>query len=208
MPRLVHRQMHQLTQIDLPVNEAEFVRMWRTLLLKRSQDIYEVEKQRNVANPIRIDRHIHVPAPMHDILSSIGSFHSNALGVVYHVVPPARPLVIPDWYQIDHDLIQRYQISMNRMKNLYEMRRFPSHNDTKDRSIVLSTYADVEHERSVKALTDEVLSIDAYVRFIHDNMLGQNAIAHANCHLMMSENLNLETARLEYIGAYVIGNNV
>lgn len=51
-------QMLQIVNADLPITRDNFIRMWKTLILKRVQDVYGKEKHVRPANFIRLERSI------------------------------------------------------------------------------------------------------------------------------------------------------
>lgn len=73
------------------LTQAEFVRMSRTLLLKRVQDIMEEQNFQRPDNYVRLSRSIMLPAPVGDFLSALGTFNSSTLGVRYTLTVPDRP---------------------------------------------------------------------------------------------------------------------
>ena len=66
--------VEQLGNADHPITQANFQRMWKTLILKRAQDVYEKEKHVRATNFVRIDRSMIMPSPLSDLLYSIGQF--------------------------------------------------------------------------------------------------------------------------------------
>ena len=51
-------QLIQLVRTDLPINKNDFIRMWKTLLFKRVQDVYEKEKYIRSEDIVRLDNSI------------------------------------------------------------------------------------------------------------------------------------------------------
>lgn len=86
----IYQQLKQLSAIALTMDEVNFVRMWRTLILKRVQDIFKLEKHRRAEHFIRVMPNLRVPAPLADLLYSLGQLHSRALGTVFDMIPPAQ----------------------------------------------------------------------------------------------------------------------
>jgi hypothetical protein len=80
-----YNQLVQLAALELPINAADFVRMWKTLILKRVLDVYESEK-RLCANHLKeISRNMRLPAPLADLLYSLGSFFDPSSGTVLRI---------------------------------------------------------------------------------------------------------------------------
>lgn len=72
---LTYLQMQQLLNVDLKVKQDEFIQIWRTLLLKKAQDVYEKEKYRRANHFIQLGTQRLVSAPLGDLVYSIGQFH-------------------------------------------------------------------------------------------------------------------------------------
>lgn len=75
--------------------QADFLRMSRTLLLKRIQDVMEEQNFQRPDNYVRLSRSIQLPAPIGDFLSAIGTYTSSTLGVRYTLTVPDRPAQKP-----------------------------------------------------------------------------------------------------------------
>lgn len=73
LPQATYRQLVSLRVVDLPITEAEFMRVWRTLLLKRSQDVYEKCHSTRPDHYVRITQQTLVPGPLSDVLYHLGS---------------------------------------------------------------------------------------------------------------------------------------
>lgn len=89
--RATYLQIEQLCAVGLPLTENQFIRMWKTLILKRSQDVYEQEKHTRAQDYVRVMRNLPVPGPLADLLYSIGQLHSRTLGTIFDIVPQPKP---------------------------------------------------------------------------------------------------------------------
>ena len=137
-----YAKMTLLTFFDLPINEAGFVRMWKTLVLKRCQDIFKMAKC------IRPEHYLHrlstwsilVPAPLAELLYSLGTFNDVHRGIVYHMVPPEKGASAPNWWTVDLDLLQNFLRTMMCIQDLeFPVKEFPSPLDYKGRAIARTT---------------------------------------------------------------------
>jgi hypothetical protein len=200
-------QIQQLITVDLPITRDNFIRVWKTLILKRCQDVFEQEKHHRADHFIRINRNILVPAPLSDLLYMIGQHHSNVTGVIYDSVPPAHAANPPPWWAVDNDLVQQWCLMVNRLKTNYLMREFPSMTDYTNKPLMLTSLHDNEDLRSIKAFTNEPKPADALIRFVNDPLYDPVPHAYDACHLRMTEQLALTTIRYCYVGAYVINSN-
>lgn len=204
IPGIVHDQLSQLTTVDLPITRANYIRMWKTLILKRVQDVIERQRLVRPEHYVRLARTIQLPAPLADLLYSLGQFHSRQNGIVYQVAQPARPDPPETWWAIDHNIVQQWIQTHARFQHCYVMREFPSQTDWEHKSMIVTAINDDGEMRSVKSLTAEPTINDAFVRFVSDDIYGAE-IPYADCHLRIVEGLDRGTIRYEYVRSYVTG---
>lgn len=87
--------------------QADFLRMSRTLLLKRVQDVMEEQNFQRPENYVRLSRSIQLPAPLGDFLSAVGTYISSTLGVRYTLTVPDRPAQKPPvWWTVDGQVVR------------------------------------------------------------------------------------------------------
>lgn len=208
--------MEQLSVADLPMARANFIRMWKTLILKRVQDVYEKETKRRADHFVRIDRSITMPAPLCDLLSSLGRWTSHSRGLIYDVTPPARPAEVPNWWQVDDAIVRQWETLCQRLKINYIMREFPSPSEWENRPIVLTTINDLNRGtadapdiyRTVKAYTEEPLPTDAYIRFVNDPLFIENHhVTFLECGYTIVERKHITSVVGEYVGGYILHSN-
>lgn len=206
--RAVYRQMEQLCSVALLINEVNFIRMWKTLILKRVQDIYEQEKHTHAENFIRVMRNLPIPAPLADLLYALGQLHSRALGTIYDLVPPAKPAQAEPWWTLDQDILSQWCLTLSRMSHQYMMKEFPSPVEYKDRALVMTAIHDVPltHMRSVRAYTNEPTAADGFLRFVNDDLF-TNARPYDQCDLRIVEGLERLSILQTYAGSYVLMSN-
>lgn len=77
--------------IEPTCTQAQFVRMSRTLLLKRVQDVMEEQNFTRPENFVKLSRSIEVPAPIGDFLAAIGTYTSSVNGITYHIQVVDKP---------------------------------------------------------------------------------------------------------------------
>lgn len=207
LPVRTYSQMEQLVRVDLPITREQFTRMWRTLILKRVQDVYEHEKHQRAEHFIRLVRNILVPAPLADLLYSIGQMHSSARGFVYDTIPPPRPANPPDWTIIDPAIVANWTLTMNRMKHQFMMKEFPAMRDYQNKPLCLVRIHDANDMREVKAYTNEPQPSDALIAMVNDRLY-QDAhnVTYNECSLRMTDSLDRLSICCEYVGSYVLSS--
>lgn len=203
-------QLLQLTSVDLDITRENFVRTWKTIILKRVQDIYEKEKHIRPQNYVRINRAIVLPGPLADVVHALGAFHSTVTGRIHHITPPARAAAPPNWWDIDGDIIMNWSRTMARLEANYVMKEFPSPAEWDKRPLMLTMrQLTVDNTFvSTKAWTNEPAPTDGYIRAIHDDLFDPHPyITYANCSLVMSPPLLRNQLVGEYVGGYVLKSN-
>lgn len=204
LPTAVYNQLIQLTSVDPPLTRATFTRMWRTLILKRVQDVIEKQRLQRPEHFVRLARNIMLPAPLADLLYSIGSFHSRTNGLIYTTSQPSRADPAPNWWTVDSQIVAHWQTMMGRFSSSYIMREFPSPSDWENKPLLLTSISDTADTqlRAVRAYTNEVTMNDAFIRFVNDDLYGQE-ITYQNCHLRIIDGLDRNTIIYDYTRSYV-----
>lgn len=202
LPRATWRQLHQLTFVEPPITEDNFVRMWKTLLLKRVTDVYEQEKHRRADQFIRLSRNLTVPAPLADLLYSLGSYFDPCEGVFHHIIPPPAPAQPENWRVVDAGILQDWTMYLNRMSSAFVMKEFPPVSQYEGSPLIHCSISDAANNiRSIKARFKGPAPADAYVRFLNDELF-QDPYAAAVCHYTMTEPLDRIAVTYEYMRKY------
>lgn len=196
--------IQQMFTVDLPLNRADFIRMWKTLILKRTQDVYELERHVRSQNYVRLSRNISTPGPLSDLLYSLGQFRSAARGPIYQIEPPARAAQPPDWWNVDNAILSNWQLLAARAERVYTFREFPSPNDYDGKPLTLTRMQDIDGLRIVKAYTNEPKMSDALVRFVNDELFNDaHDVSFATCHLNMTGRMHVASMRYDYASSFI-----
>lgn len=202
-------QLYQLTPAEPPINREDWIRVCRTLILKRVQDTYEVARGLRAPNFIHVSRTTLVPAPLGDLLYAIGSFHSRSNGAIIDMIPPERDADNPaPWWQVENDMYFNYCLFCARMQNKYIFYEFPKPHDYEGRTICLTTIHDENGLRTVRAKTNEPTPSDALIRHVNDDLFrANNWLLYDSCFLLASEQKDVLSVRANYIRSYVTGSD-
>lgn len=191
--------------IPAPLTLNQFVRMSRTILLKRIQDVHEEEFGIRPDHFIRMSRNVQVPTPMAELLSSIGSYTSGVLGVRYDVTQPPRPAAeIPAWWALDPQILAGWNNFMALASRRYMITSYPRQADWQVTPLIMTTRFEEGGHTHVKAYTNEPKMSDGFIRFVNDNVFDPPPFNYDNCHLITTEILVTESVRSMYINSYVI----
>lgn len=202
LPTAVWQQIHQLTVVDLPITEDNFIRMWKTLLLKRVQDVFEQEKHHRADHFIRITRNMVVPAPLADLLYAIGSYYDPNEGVRHHIIPPARPAEPEPWWTIDNAILGQWDLCINRMQDAFVMKEFPSPSNYEGRPLFQTSIDDTADGRAIRARYRGPTPADAYLRAVNDELFA-DPYPIADCAFSIVEPTNRVHIIHEYLRKYV-----
>ena len=99
--RATYAQVVDISTTDPPINEEDFIRVWKTILLVRSMHVFESEKGVRPPHYIRLAPTVSLPRPLGDLVYSLGQFHSMANGIVYDIVPPVQGHAPEPWWQVN-----------------------------------------------------------------------------------------------------------
>lgn len=202
-------QLQAISSIDLNITRPNFIRMWKTLILKRVQDIFEIEKNVRAGHFIRLTRTISVPAPLADLLASLGSFSSHATGHIHHITSPPQAAQPEAFWTVDAPIVNQWNILIGRMQHHFLMKEYPSQRETDNRPLML-TYRDDQANDTlqVKAFTNEPKLVDAYIRSMNDELfVVRDHFDLEHCALIMTPLFHVPSVRGAYIGSYVLNNN-
>lgn len=203
LPTLTYRQLTQLSDIDLPLTQDQFTRMWRSIILKRCQDVFEQEKTRRADHFVRLTRNLLLPAPLADLLYALGSYYDPLAGMTYHIVPPTRAADPPNWWTIDNAILREWTNMVTDMMPYFTIKEYPGISDYEGRPIMLTSINDVGLLRTVKLYKSGPRPSDAKIRFVNDEIFN-NPHPYNQCRLIATETLNLAAARDEYVSSYCL----
>lgn len=202
----VYNALTELVTWRLPITLPQFLRMWKTLILKRTQDVFESEKSRRSDHFIRLVRNIPIPAPLGDLLHSLGYFHSFTTGYLHHIVQPARASTPETFWTVDPIITTAWTTTMNRLNHVYTMKEFPSMSQCEGKPMMLTTVSSFDTpERSVRSFTNETNMTDAFIHAMQDQLYDADPIiTFANSHLIMTNPFDHTAVRQQYVYSYAI----
>lgn len=203
---MTYDQLEQLTTDDIPITRVNFIRMWKTLILKRTQDTLEADRKRRPQNYVRVHKSVKIPATLADLLYNYGSFHSMKTGYIYTPTPPPRPAAnVPLWWNLDDEILDQWQRTMEIFQYQYDMREYPALNTVPDKPLILTFRDEANNFSEVKAWTNEPTIIDAYIRMTHDDLfVAHEYMTYANCAINMSKRARTLKIRQQYISSYIL----
>lgn len=211
----VYEQLRMISSIELNMTKPHFIKVWKQILLKRAQDLYEMEKQVKPEHRLDINPTNVVPAPLADISTALGSFQSAVTGHDHHIIPPAFA-ENDDLWDIDDELFNDWQILCSRIQHHYKMKIPPAEFESDHRPIALTyvaeTRAAVQHIRPrmirIKAYTNEPTPTDALLRSVNDDLfIEEDEWSYNHAHLFMSPEFNQLQVVNTYVGSYVLDSN-
>lgn len=195
----------QMSTVQFEIGQEAFTRVWKTLLLKRAQDVLETVHGQPAPNRIMVDDYIKVPGPLYHTLDALGTYHSNVDGIHYTVVPPAIPAVDPpDYWVVDEELIENWSRLISRSHSKFEFFTLPAPDDIYDRSILLtSSQADGQYI-SGRAFTNETKPEDTVLALVNDNLFTPGHITFDNCQYNTAKQCHAATLRTSFVDSFAL----
>lgn len=205
---MTYDQLLQLSNIALGITRANFIRMWKTLILKRTQDVHEKQNHTRGEHFVRLDRGIQLPAPLADLLYSLGAFHSNATGHLHHIEPPLRAAAPPNWWALDAAIVRSWNQTIARLSSLYTMKEYPSQGTWDNKPLMLTLRREVDDYVSIKSWTNEPTMQDGFIRAVNDDLFDvHNYITYNHAALNVVQNIYAPQVIGNYVGSYTIRSN-
>ena len=200
--------LEDLSVANVPIARNDFIRMCRTLVLKRAMDVQDQEKGVRPPHFLRLPSKFLVPRPVADLLYSLGQHKSPANGVVYDILAPAQLGIPQPWYAVDPQIVADFTTWIHRNQKYYQMCEIPPRTQKEGTPLVLTNSNEAGGENQVKAGVNNPQISDALLRCVHENAMFQNPpFAYANCHLQMTERLDMAYVLTTYVNSYNLGNN-
>jgi hypothetical protein len=200
---MTYDMMNSMVKRKMALSKAEFVRMWKTLILKRAQDVYTASKGKRPENLLLIGPFSVVPAPLGDLLNSMGYFQTNFCGGFHHIVPPANNG--EDFWTVDNDILYKWSLELGRFSSLYTLKEFPYKYDCSNRALVLTRLCkekDSNGYAAVKCYTQEPKDSDRLICSVNDELFENERITAESCGLT-SESFNISEKQSIYVADFV-----
>lgn len=199
----VWRQLQHLETRDIGITEAVFIKLWKTFMLKRAQDLFQSEKNRRADNFVRFYTNLPVPKPLYDLLCALGQCYDNTNGVTYDIIPPARSQQNPQaWYTLTAADLNTWIQEMRRYERVYEMCEFPQRSDFEGRALQRLAYDDNNALRQVKARSTIVRPSDTLITLMHDQLF-EPMPTYNECHIVCTDQLHRESVIASYVSSFV-----
>lgn len=150
--------------------------------LSRVQDDHERTKNTRPPNHIRLS----CPAPLADILYSLGYYFEPSTGVNYHLTPPAQASVLEDFWGQDPVITAGWIRLCRRYERLYAMREMPLARVASDfnrKPIILPTPAVVNDYVTVKTKLNHCEMSHGLIHAVDDHLFPNACFTFANSHI-------------------------
>lgn len=178
--------------------------MWKTLILKRVQDVYTKVTKVRPTHYVRFDDMITVPAPLGDLLYSMGSYYNREEGILYTPTQPAQPATPEDWWTVDSTIVRQWNTTMKRFTPFYTMRQTPLKSDYDLKPLILATISDSGVLRSVRAKYSFLEMTDGLIALTHDSLYHTVIHSFDECNILVVESKCRNFISKAYVGSYKI----
>jgi len=205
----VYKQLEQLCNNALPLTQAQYLRMIKTFILKRVQDVHEKCINERADNYVRFYRNIILPKPVYDLAVSLGRGFNIHDGYHYFMTPCAKPSKgAPDYWTIDEDILAEYQRFSRRMSPMYQHVEFPSSSDYDGRAIGCTRIETVDGRVIVRSSTPAATPFDGLVRVMNPDDFFTGELPQLNrCNYRITDEILLSSVRNAFVGSPVVDTN-
>ena len=207
--KITYDQISQLSLTAPPLAQEEFIRVWKTILLYRVQNIQECELIVAPPHRIKLAPSLLLPRPLGDLVYHLGRWQSQTNGIIYDVRAPIKPAEhIPDWWTVIPDLMIKWQTFLSRAANYYMCMEMPRKFAFEGQPLVVIAVKQYANRLvQAKSLTNEPQMSDAIIRLVNEpEMFQGSGITFETNHLIMSQEANLDVLPVKYVASYVTGN--
>lgn len=193
--------------IDPPITQADFLRMSRTLLLKRLQDLVEGTTGIRPENAIRLARTITVPQPLGELLYALGYYYSQWNGIRYELRPTPQPAQPEPWRQVDPAIVAHYRQFLEMTKERYRQCTFPKLNDLIGQPLMFCVKNEADNMCQILAPGPVPTPADSFLRFVHEEFFTAPPFAIANCEFYLTEQLFIQDVITTYVASYTLSTH-
>ncbi len=189
-----------------PITQANFLRVCRTIVHKRLQDIVTFQSKIRPQNEIKIQRSFLVPQPIGELLYALGPYDCAATGMRYELSPMNRPAAeaeVPPYMIIDANIWRSYLdfIAMTEERFMYV--RFPKEADMAGQPLMLTTKEVEGNLERVQGALTEVQPSNAYLRFVHEEFFTDPPFTTQTCEFYLTEQLYVDSVVEPYVNSYL-----
>ncbi|KAG5862539.1 hypothetical protein JTB14_020196 [Gonioctena quinquepunctata] len=184
--------------LDAPIEQAPFLQMIRTLILKRLQDLVEGATGIRPENPIRIARTLPVPQPIGELLYALGTYYAQWNGIRYELRPSPTPAPPEPWRQLDPQIVANYRQFMDMTTTRYRQCPFPKMSDLIGQPLMFCCKNEADNQCQILAPGPVPTPADAFLRFVHEEFFAAPPFAVANCQLVVKRWNNIRDQWLRW----------
>jgi len=203
--KAIYLQLEQLCNIRIPISRNDYVRMMKTFILKRVQDIHEKCFIQRAPSFVRIYRNVILPKPIYDLACALGRGFNTHDGFHYYMTPIDKPHTkAPSYWTVDETILANYIKFSRRMANVYQHVEFPSSNDFDGRAIGCTRIEAANGRAKVVSTTPAPTPADGLLRMMNpDDFLAGEVPDVGECTYRLCDEMLLSTVRCAYIGSSV-----
>lgn len=151
------------------ISRDDFIRVSRTMILKRLQNVYEGVTSIRPPHFIQMSLGITVPQPIGELLYALGPYRCTQLYGYYIFISSAQPVEnIPDWRTFGQRNLTNYIVYCSRVKERYMQVAFPKQSHLHGRPLAICYKQEFNRLGRVKLFSDVVTPADVCLRFVHE----------------------------------------
>lgn len=199
-----HAAVSCLAGMIIPeINVDDYVRISRTFLLKRLQDVVEYQSGIRPPGALQLARGFDVLRPSAELLYALGPYFCDLDGKQYNLAIHPAGAVPENWRAIDNAILQNYRLLIDQVRNRYTLAPFPKMSEMQGHPLHFTVGQEEEQHKTVRSINNLPQPSDAFLRFVHEEFYVNNIPAYNDCSLVMTENLLIDDVVNRYVRSYV-----
>lgn len=215
-PELLNRVFYRTYQVmnmtlgsvmDAPIGMADFIRVCKTIVFKRLQDIQEYNSYIPVVGAVKFARALSVPQPLGELLYALGGYFAQWNGIQYHLRPTPATLNPEPWREVNVNLLREFRRFMEMTKERYRQCSFPKTAEMTGQPLMFCVKSETDGLGRILAPGPVPTPADAFLRFIHEEFYSNPPFTVNNCDYMLTDQLYIEDVISMYVNSYVIASH-
>lgn len=187
------------------ITKEAFLRITRTLLVKRLQDILEFQNGVRPTGALQLARVIDLPQPIAELLYNLGPYYCQLNGKQYYYDLVPKPNTdVPDWWTVDTSLLGKYRLFIDQCRDRYMILSFPRMSDMTGSPLMLTAREEATDMTTVRAYLNCAQPSDGFLRFVHEEFFVDLPFTYNDCDLIMTPTLYTYDVISAYVRSYII----
>lgn len=121
LPTILYRYLKLTSREELYLTEPDFREMWKVIILRRVQDVYEFEHLDEDIDKVAIRTDLLIPAPLFELLKRLGNYVDQENNIIHQIVPPTPNYPRRNYFTMNPRIQYQWQHDMTVCQSFYSM---------------------------------------------------------------------------------------